>query len=74
MKMSLICIKKDVRVENIFILNGFARRLALKQRQRVTRKWPIFHREQVLVLYHGGNREREIKEKFEGPLYFLREA
>ena len=24
-----------------FHMNGFVRRLALKQRQRVTRKWPI---------------------------------
>ena len=24
-----------------FHMNGFARRLVLKQRQRVTRKWPI---------------------------------
>ena len=24
-----------------FHMNGFAHRLALKQRQRVTRKWPI---------------------------------
>ena len=35
MKMTLICMKMDVKV------NGFARRLVLKQRQRVTRKWPI---------------------------------
>ena len=24
-----------------FLMNGFARRLVLKQRQRITRKWPI---------------------------------
>ena len=27
--------------ETHFHLNGFARRLDVKQRQRVTRKWPI---------------------------------
>ena len=27
--------------ETHFHMNGFARRLVLKQRQRVTRKWPI---------------------------------
>ena len=27
-----------------FQKNGFARRFVLKQRQRVTRKWPIQHR------------------------------
>ena len=28
--------------ETHFHMNSFARRLVLKQRQRVTRKWPIF--------------------------------
>ena len=31
-----------------FHLNGFARRLVLKQRQRVTRKWPIHYLHKVL--------------------------
>ncbi len=30
-----------------FHMNSFARRLVLKQRQRVTRKWPIERRERT---------------------------
>ena len=30
--------------ETHFHMNGFAPRLVLKQRQRVTRKWPILNR------------------------------
>ena len=38
MKMSLICMKMDVQVKHIFIeilINGFARRFILKQRQKL---------------------------------------
>ena len=36
--------------ETHFHLNGFARRLDVKQRQRVTRKWPI---KKAYFLWHG---------------------
>ena len=35
--------------ETHFHMNGFARRLVSKQRQRVTRKWPI--RVGILLIY-----------------------
>ena len=42
MKMSLIRMKISGRAgETHFHMNGFARRLVLTQRQKVTRKWPI---------------------------------
>ncbi len=37
-------------------LNGFARRLVLKQRQRATRKWPIQRRRSILE--RGGKARR----------------
>ena len=33
--------ENGLEVGTLFHMNGFARRLVLKQRQRVTRKWPI---------------------------------
>ncbi len=42
MKMSLILHENRPVGETHFHMNGFAPRLVLNQRQRVTRKWPIF--------------------------------
>ena len=41
--------------ETQFHMNGFARRLALKNRQRVTRKWPLFCESVSLSLTTQGN-------------------
>ena len=41
-KMSLICVKPNEPVGGThFHINGFAQRLVLIQRQKVTRKWPV---------------------------------
>ena len=41
MKITLFGMKMDVQGKHICYINGFARRLVLTQRQKVTRKWPI---------------------------------
>ena len=40
--MSIISMKMNLQAEDISIfMNGFAQRLVLSQRRKVTRKWPI---------------------------------